>query len=285
MPKRDRNDGPALVVLWIILGWIALVSILGLWARYEVEHHIGCPAYAETAKQDEKEVAASCFDDHMFFGDGYAQWAMTVLAVFATGASIWALVYLRRTLAETSRIGQAQTRAYLGIQSIRVIRNDDKFPGERGFVLNVQIANTGQSPARDVTLSFSLDNRLHASKPRVGVNHFNKRSFFVGAQQSHSEEISVSLSVGPYNRLVVETGRNTDPPDQNTSIFVEGTLAYTDCFDVRRSFEWSYYFPSEFAGGGVLGSGYMKEGYIHLGKDTSFLSYKYATQEQVVGRQ
>jgi len=92
MLDSDRRDRGALVVLWLLVGSIVFVSVAGLWARYEVEHHKGCPAYAEAAKQDEKELAASCFDNHQFFGDGYAQWAMTILASIATGASIWALV-------------------------------------------------------------------------------------------------------------------------------------------------------------------------------------------------
>ena len=280
MSSGHRDDRPALVVLGLLVASLLIVSAIGLVSRYTANY----PAYrgsqyANQAGNPDVAAITGAIMDFNPWDDTFAQWAMALSGIVATAASVGALFYLRHTLIETRRIGQAQIRAYLGIKSIRVIRNDDAFPGKKGFWLNVEVANTGQSPARDVTLSFSLDNRLHASKPRQGIDHYNKRRFFLGAQLTHFEEVGVSLAVGEHKALFVDTGKNSDPPDQNTAVFLEGALAYTDCFDVRRSFEWSYYFTGEFSFGG-----YRSESYMYRGKDTSFLGYKYATQEQIIGQ-
>ncbi|MEO3389151.1 hypothetical protein [Mesorhizobium sp. CAU 1741] len=108
--------------------------------------------------------------------DTLAQWAMAVFSVAATVLTavgvvlIWrTLVYTRRAaeaaaatveeaknattaakdaVAETRRIGEAQVRAYLGIEACTLERGtgDD-------FLLKIAVKNSGQSPARDVTIS------------------------------------------------------------------------------------------------------------------------------------
>lgn len=73
--------------------------------------------------------------------DTYAQWAMTILALAATGVSIWAVRLVKHTLDATREVGRDQTRAYVTTTNTTLAKSDR-------FWTVVRVENTGQSPAR-----------------------------------------------------------------------------------------------------------------------------------------
>lgn len=62
----------------------------------------------------------------LYVDDSLAQWTMAVFSVVATLVSTLAVILVKDTLLETRRIGEAQTRAYLGIESMMLSRPREK---------------------------------------------------------------------------------------------------------------------------------------------------------------
>lgn len=158
MPNSGR-DRYAVVALLAVLAAIVFVAWLGQptdaqiansetrYADYPKEHH--GPAEGRWWP----EVSAR---------DTYAQWFMAILALAATGISIWAIRILRNTLDQTRyavksaedavevtrEIGEAQVRAYLQfsikhLNYIQAVKND-------GIKLGGILTNKGQSPALEI---------------------------------------------------------------------------------------------------------------------------------------
>lgn len=217
----------------------------------------------------------------------------SIVGAVGLGALFYTLNLHRSANNIAQLIGQAQVRSYVGIKSIQVVRGDPPFQVSEGTIkkfktiwLNIIVENTGQSPARDIVVSSYLDNRLHGSTPNPARDKSVKRKFYLGAGSVHMIEEGVMFSVGDrYDRLYVELGQSTDDPSEQTAVYLDGTVSYTDCFNVRRTFEWSYVFSGYFTGGpGVGRAGHMLPNYVKDGKDTSFLRYSFVTEERIVSK-
>lgn len=172
------------------LGVIALVFGLTLAAplnaQENVSHPEGHPASAQEQSADKPAVEPSPVEPAVTFpaneasvehnqgastdinedpyqypdiilGDGWAQWAMAILSLFALGVSAWAVWLLRDTLKATREavraaddavdvtreMGQRQIRAYISIVYCKVQRHPDK-----GIAtITITFANRGQTPA------------------------------------------------------------------------------------------------------------------------------------------
>ncbi|RIJ25032.1 hypothetical protein D1227_01335 [Henriciella mobilis] len=104
-------------------------------------------------------------NDHLFLGDGWAQWAMVGVSLAALIVSVWAVYLLQRTLkatrqtitkaddanraaqdavAVTREIGQAQIRPYLTYELGELVTTE----GNSKLELVLTVENCGQSPAR-----------------------------------------------------------------------------------------------------------------------------------------
>lgn len=157
MLGSHKSDRHALGILLFLVTGIALVSVLGLWGRHEAEHTSRCYANAGSNYQQVQEGNTVCPDDHVFFGDGYAQWLMAILAAAATGASVWAVILLRATLKATRdavkaaddavevtrEMGQRQMRAYVHAMSPTIF---NLRVGAKPYI-RYQPKNAGQTPA------------------------------------------------------------------------------------------------------------------------------------------
>ena len=93
--------------------------------------------------------------------DTVAQWLMTFFALAAVGVSTLAVVWVKRTYDATQagaaiarEIGQAQARAYVSVESVYVI--PDIEPETIGWTVEINLFNTGQSPATNVEASASI---------------------------------------------------------------------------------------------------------------------------------
>jgi hypothetical protein len=87
---------------------------------------------------------------------GWAWWQLvvSVAGVIGLGVTLWfnriALAVARDANAETRRIGEAQTRAYVSISSVQGQHYAD------GLVLKAIAKNSGQSPALDAFIEFKI---------------------------------------------------------------------------------------------------------------------------------
>lgn len=144
MSSSNKRDRGTLAALGMALVAIVLVS----WFSQPINGSID--EYNEDAappwqSEDIPEVAA-IGGDIKIFGDTYPQWIMAIFSVFSTGVSFLAVVWVKRTLVETRRIGQAQVRAYLSIIKAECRTENG------GVFLKALIKNSGQSPAFHVDL-------------------------------------------------------------------------------------------------------------------------------------
>lgn len=104
--------------------------------------------------------------------DTYAQWAMTGVAIVATGISILGVVLIRRTFEETKRtadaavsannlnrqIHYATIRPYLEIEQVTLGQYDGA-DGDSNWFVTVQVTNTSKFRAIDVSCQTSVMKR------------------------------------------------------------------------------------------------------------------------------
>lgn len=180
MSKSERNERLAFVTL---VGAISVIILLLSYqfgreaGRLETEPHEHASAYKDRTDEDIEivclsrdtiEAAIKCAtqqknqsykanEEHRANHDLTAQramaryaWWMVFIAFASLLAAIGGIYYLRKTLFETRRIGQAEVRAYLSIVigSYSISGNDIRF--------TVGVTNNGQSPSRGGKISCKI---------------------------------------------------------------------------------------------------------------------------------
>ncbi|WDR00767.1 hypothetical protein PSC71_08465 [Devosia sp. J2-20] len=163
MSSSYRDDRPALIILGFLVGAIILVSLIGLYARHEANYQVGCYTSSDVNEQGVEQRSTICPDDFLYFGDGLAQWIMSLFAIVATGASLYGIRLLRDTFKETERTATAaiesneiardtaerQLRAYISVREVRVA----VFGVGKNTRIEAVFVNTGQTPAKRIQLS------------------------------------------------------------------------------------------------------------------------------------
>lgn len=249
----SNGDRGAIFALGLVAG-IAICAVFAIWSypwfsdpSYQAEG--GVYEQSQNGRQNEDEtkpITGRFFTTQ----DTIAQWAMAVLALAATGISIWAVALIRETLAETRRatsaaqdtvaetrrIGEAQTRAYVAVTSC-------VFGSVGGFATaKLTIKNCGQTPAHRVILDFKsgVHEAIDMSFVRVGgPNHIltPKQTLAAGSEA----QIDAKSDVG-YNGALINN------LDAGSHIFVvNGLVRYFDVFG--RQWEQEF----QFATGGMYG--------------------------------
>ncbi|WP_417463260.1 hypothetical protein [Kordiimonas sp.] len=231
MSERNRGDRTAIVALSLFAVWLLIIAGFGLWSRSNLDEQIRQRTEYYERHRDNPEVAqiVAAISDFDPTKDTYAQWLMAAFAAIATGASIWALVYLRRTLYETRRIGKAQIRAYLTCTG-----------GKFTISLNaawatVTLKNTGQSPATRCAV------RGHLMTPNmnsVGIadqlsrsQSVNREAFYIAANIEGDVSLIFDLRHAPR-----EMFRDVTVKDFPFAAHCE--LEWFDVFGDRQYFEF-----------------------------------------------
>lgn len=121
-----------------------------------------------------------------------------------------------RTVDETSRIGEAQVRAYLYFESVEVDYIIEKT--RKTCIITVVVRNTGQSPARRVVgyanEAISTRDEKGQHIPDIPANGTRE---FVAVRHTNLEEIDSTLE---------DSGEET-----GTSVFVDVAVEYRDVFE------------------------------------------------------
>lgn len=133
-------------------------------------------------KRDERAAKdiGGISDDHLIWGDGFAQWAMALTGIIALFISGWAVWLLYQTLAATRaavaqaeigteaavkavdvtrRIGEAQVRAYVTV----LAGFTPKPPGNGKIGVYLRMTNHGHSPA----FALEIENKVTVVNQRV----------------------------------------------------------------------------------------------------------------------
>lgn len=171
--------------------------------------------------------------------DTLAQWIMAGLSIVATGASIWAVYLLYKTLietreavdaadaavAETRRIGEAQVRAYV-VPEKCVLEYVDMRP-----VATVHFRNCGQTPAENVVVSATVV--LNDLRPTHLIYVFDDKQLPKGI---------ISASGPMTHKAFMKKSASIDGLHEGKkAITVGGDITYSDVFKRRwtRHFEFT----------------------------------------------
>jgi hypothetical protein len=168
MSDSNRSEFVALVavVCTVVIFLVGLAAGLGNPAGEQKtsQSYQQVRGYAEG---NVSQVHASA-DDFDFWEDPFPQYAMAIFAAFATGASFWAIIEVRKTFKETKRTADAAVsalgseRAWVGYDGIQAGPfTDGKVSGKpvsNGLIFHVHWQNSGRSPA--VKVRIHTDYRL-----------------------------------------------------------------------------------------------------------------------------
>ncbi|WP_288942473.1 hypothetical protein [uncultured Roseovarius sp.] len=112
----------------------------------------------------------------VYMDDTAAQWIMTFATIFAAYLLLRTLWATQDMAKETTRIGEAQVRAYLTIESATIEPEIIEGKDEVVWYLSAKVGNCGNSPARRVALvalgsSFSNDSKDQTGDIAAGQTH------------------------------------------------------------------------------------------------------------------
>ncbi|MFK4810695.1 hypothetical protein ACI3KW_10830 [Devosia sp. ZW T5_3] len=163
MSGSYRDDRPALIALGLTLAAIVFIAFFETGARYSVHREppqTSKQSIQENAEGDVPQIVPSA-DDFSFWEDPFPQWAMAVLAAFATGASFWAIFEVRRTFGETRRTADAGIKAAEAAQQANAIAER----GQRPYVF-VENATTNRISA-DNLLRWDFTIKNYGASPAI----------------------------------------------------------------------------------------------------------------------
>ncbi|MEZ5872707.1 MAG: hypothetical protein R3D32_12885 [Nitratireductor sp.] len=238
MSKIDKG---AMFGLGLVAG-VAISLALLVWASPWFTYPPNGTSYISQLQALVAEQQAGKAGDHFWIGlipgwlyseDSLAQWIMAVFGIAATVLSAVAVVLVKKTLdatregvSETRRIGQAQTRAYLfSDKASYAIRKEN-------IQFVIEIRNTGNSPATEITTSLRIGDRNSKYKDKwIDVGTVN-----VSSISSNSTGISLFIidkNHNSFNFLSKKTG----------IIDIDCVISWDDVFGEKyqQSFIFGYY--------------------------------------------
>ena len=153
MPKRF-TDG------YFALGLIAGISSTVLFVI--AVDFANSPEYFANAEASENKAESYdpaqnrwwLFRSLIYLEDSFAQWVMAAFTIIAAYYLWRTFDATRSAVIETRRIGEAQVRAYLTFQDVSIEAKIEN--GLVRFSVWCEIINSGQSPARNVTVSAKI---------------------------------------------------------------------------------------------------------------------------------
>ncbi|HOY79521.1 MAG TPA: hypothetical protein PLN33_17015 [Hyphomonadaceae bacterium] len=160
---------------------------------------------------------------------------------------ILTLVFARRAWAESKRaakaaeeavnvsrdIGRAQTRAYLSIADAKaqriIVLNDDLETFSAGILATLKIANSGQSPAREIvaTVSYSC---MKDSDEGWDTERLARRVEFLALAANTTSESIIAFPIPAWEDTDIGSINHAE---------IDLTLTWTDVFEAKQSLDFS----------------------------------------------
>jgi hypothetical protein len=151
--------------------------------------------------------------------------AFTCLLFFATVALWWST---RRLVKGAEITAQRQLRAYLGVKGARIISHD----GGNTFVVEIQIINSGQTPARRVTHSIAAELQvLHGRPLDFQMPNRQPGEWFMTPHTDFTFVQDIPIG-GASGTGTIDVGQRT--------IFTWGRVDFIDAFDRPQHIEFRY---------------------------------------------
>jgi len=176
-------------------------------------------------------------DGYLIFGDGWAQWLMAATGIFALILSGWAVWLLKGTLdnseravkaaedavGETRRIGEAQSRAYIGAFDPEIKGTETESP-----TVIITIRNYGISPAHKVTIrtGYSVNFKGQPSDAYDKPSEKTVRGFDIGPGQTLFHPVDFSEFMWRMARATLDNNAGR--------LFVSGRINYEDVFGRKQ---------------------------------------------------
>lgn len=241
MSASSRDDRAALVVLALLVAAIVIIALCGLYARHEAVHPIDCFTLAHVNGEEAQEDDVICPDDHIFFGDGWAQWIMATFAIVATGVSWRALFLLRETFKETKRTADAATtanlinqdatirqlRAYVGVRRVDVVI----FGVGKNTRIEAVFVNSGQTPAKRIRLMFLTVGAASLAEAKFPIGRFKDEDLRVGYFELGPGETYTAACTGA---IALDVEAHQAFTDKEYFIVVGALLQYEDVFGKKH---------------------------------------------------
>ena len=170
-------------------GWFAIGLIVGIGITLIFAIWFGEPFYEVKAADSNTKPERNY--DQQGYGpippafirtqDTLAQWLMTFFAIAATGVSVWAVALLSKTLDATvdaanaaqsavqitQKTGEAQTRAYLYVEGMRVVPKHS----DTRWICKMKVAVLGTSPAANLRYIYYASNNTDPNYVRYTLNN------------------------------------------------------------------------------------------------------------------
>lgn len=134
--------------------YIKLQSLQYIQNRHNKQELLGKEA-SQARLQQEQIAASQSIAKYAFWSvvvAGFGNILLIVTLFFAGRANKAAF----KAVSETTRIGEAQTRAYLSIEDIKELPDKPDRNSDTPYCLEPHLKNTGRSPAIDLELSYKL---------------------------------------------------------------------------------------------------------------------------------
>jgi|GEM_PF-6493465 len=158
----------------------------------------GTDEYTKSDLQVQQESAEWAFLSMLFGG------VALFFTVITTAGLLYSLYLTRRALLDTREIGQVQTRAYLQIE-FGNLNYQSTSMGQAGITLGGNIANLGQSPAKNALVGGLLSKSdPHPIKDHIGRITFSKISSFI-APTYRLNDIRVTMPFDDHHILATDS--------------------------------------------------------------------------------
>lgn len=186
------------------------------------------PRNPEAEGRDERDVKAQ--ESMATSTESMALWTivMAIAAIFSFVAASAAAVFAYNIIGETRRIGEAQTRAYLGVHNCRITLRKE----ECDMKIVLEIENTGNSPAYNLhaVVRIKIDGDYATILDEDKNPTETARFLLMNGMVAHSTE-EKSVFPGSLKKMLAEKGA------ERVKFYIEGYLEYETVFTRHKTTE------------------------------------------------
>lgn len=161
--------------------------------------------------------------------DSAAQWIMMTFTVVAAGLLLATLRATQSMSYDTTRIGGAQTKAYIVISKAEVVAKNQSW-----MVVQITIKNTGMTPARKLLVSFEVTPFAIMDQPTTSTP---QTTYDLGSGSEYTFEHSIGKPSGLFE---AQAWRESDD-----SMSVNGEVVFQTIFGKTDTVKFEFFCTAE----------------------------------------